>query len=366
VPDVVVVGAGIVGASIAYALAREGARVVLLERGHPGRYTTAASFGLINAARKRPEHYHRFSRMAVDAYARLVEEVDPEVPIGSGVLHWPASWGGAEGAERMARELEGLGYPFHRLTPQEAAEVEPAVRTLSGDGPILFFPQERWTDPDLLAQALVRRAAALGARVLLGCGVREIHAPRGRVEGVQSAEGFLPAGVVVVAAGTASVGLVAPLGFPLPLERAVGAVIYTSPVPGLLRHAVYPGLYHVHPTGDGRLVIGSLPYDRLVCEETITTPPPSWTHRLLAEAQRDIPGLAGATVAELRVGVRPLPKDGLPIIGPVPGVEGAYVAVMHSAVTLAALVGFTVAGELATGRPSPLLEPYRPARFLSG
>jgi glycine/D-amino acid oxidase-like deaminating enzyme len=186
------------------------------------------------------------------------------------------------------------------------------------------------------------------------------------VEGVQSAEGFLPAGVVVVAAGTASVGLVAPLGFPLPLERAVGAVIYTSPVPGLLRHAVYPGLYHVHPTGDGRLVIGSLPYDRLVCEETITTPPPSWTHRLLAEAQRDIPGLAGATVAELRVGVRPLPKDGLPIIGPVPGVEGAYVAVMHSAVTLAALVGFTVAGELATGRPSPLLEPYRPARFLSG
>ncbi|MFN3974076.1 MAG: NAD(P)/FAD-dependent oxidoreductase [Dehalococcoidia bacterium] len=361
--DTVVIGAGVVGASITYYLAKAGAKVTLLERHAPGMYCTAASFSLINAARKRPEHYHRFSRMAVDAYASLEEELGPAVFIGRGVLHWPASWGGPGSAERMAQELEHLGYPFQRLTPQEAAELEPAVRTAAQDGPILFFPQERWTDADTLVQALVRHASALGAQVRSGCSVREISIANGRVEGVLTSEGPIPAGAVVVAAGTASMGLLAPLGFRLPLERVIGIVAYTSPVPGLVRHAIYPGSYHIHPTADGRLVIGSIPYDRLVCEETESTPPPSWTRRLLGEAQRDIPALESATVAELRIGVRPMPKDGLPIIGPVPGVAGAYVAVMHSAVTLGALVGQTVAQELVSGRPSPLLEAYRPTRF---
>lgn len=362
-PDVVVIGAGIVGASITYYLAKAGARVTLLERHTPGGYTTAASFSLINAARKRPEHYHRFSRMAIDAYTSLAEEMGPEVHIGTGVLHWPASWGGPEATQRMEAELLQLGYPFQRLTPQEAAAVEPAVHPPSVDGPVLYFPQERWTDADLLAQALVRRAVAQGAQVHTGCSVREVRTVNGRVEGVSTRDGFIPTRTVLVAAGTASVGLLAPLGFRLPLERAIGIVIYTSPVPGLVRHAIYPGTYHIHPTGDGRLVLGSIPYDRLVCEETESTPPPSWTERLMDEARRDIPALRSATVEELRIGVRPMPKDGLPIIGPVPGVEGVYVAVMHSAVTLGALVGQTVAQELATGRPSPLLEPYRPTRF---
>ncbi|GBD11155.1 4-methylaminobutanoate oxidase (formaldehyde-forming) [bacterium HR23] len=361
--DVLVIGAGVAGASIAYHLARAGARVTLLERHTPGAYTTSASFGLINAARKRPDHYHRFSRLAIDAYASLEQEIGQEVRIGRGVLHWPASWGGAAEAERMAEDLARLGYPFQRLTPPEAQEIEHAVRPPSDEGPILYFPQERWTDADLLARALVRRAQALGAQVRLGCSVKEIRAVNGRVEGVLTGEGFLPAQRVVVSAGTASVGLLAPLGFRPPVERAIGIVVYTSPVPGLLHTAVYPGHYHAHPTTDGRLVIGSIPYDRLVCEETEGTPPPSWTARLLAEAQRDIPALQGARVEELRIGVRPMPKDGLPIIGPVPGVEGAYVAVMHSAVTLAALVGQTVAQEIAEGRLVPLLEPYRPTRF---
>lgn len=362
-PDVIVIGAGIVGASITYSLTKAGARVTLLERHTPGAYTTAASFSLINAARKRPEHYHRFSRLAIEAYTPLAEEIGTEVLIGNGVLHWPASWGGVGEAERMAGELTRLGYPFQRLTPQEAAEIEPAVCPASVEGPVLFFPQERWTDADLLTRALVRCATERGAQVRTGCAVREIRTGNGSVEGVLTREGFIPAGTVVVAAGTASVGLLTPLGFRLPLERAIGIVIYTSPLPDLVRHAVYPGSYHIHPTTDGRLVIGAIPYDRMVCEESEPSPPPSWTSRLLTEAQRDIPALARATVSELRIGVRPMPQDGLPIIGPVPGVQGCYVAVMHSAVTLAALVGQTVAQELASGIPSPMLEPYRPTRF---
>ncbi|MCS7207020.1 MAG: FAD-binding oxidoreductase [Dehalococcoidia bacterium] len=362
-PDIVVIGAGVAGASIAYYLAKAGAQVTLLERHQPGGYTTWASFGLINAARKRPEHYHRFSRMAIDAYGPLAEEVGEEVLIGTGVLHWPASLGGPAETERLAQELTRFGYPFQRLSPREAAELEPAVHPLHAEGPILFFPQERWTDADRLAQVLVRRAQGRGAQVHLGCAVHEIRTTNGRVEGVLTSAGFIAARQVVVAGGTASVGLLAPLGYRPPVERVIGVVIYTSPVPGLVRRAVYPGHYHIHPTHDGRLVLGAIPYDRLVSEETVSTPPPSWTHRLLGEAQRDIPALQGATVAELRIGVRPVPKDGLPIIGPVPGVEGAYVAVMHSAVTLAALVGQTVAQEVAQGRPSPLLEPYRPSRF---
>jgi glycine/D-amino acid oxidase-like deaminating enzyme len=90
-----------------------------------------------------------------------------------------------------------------------------------------------------------------------------------------------------------------------------------------------------------------------------------WAAELLRRAQRTVRGLDGASVAECRVCVRPMPVDGQSIVGPLPGADGLYVAVTHSGVTLGAHLAQLIAGELATGTAAAELTPYRPERFLA-
>ena len=213
-----------VGASIGYHLAKSGAPVTLIDRDAPGSRTSKVSFAWINALGKRPQHYHHFSRLSVDAYSSLLEDLGPDAGIGEGGgLHWPAP--GAQGLadmQSLASDLDELGYPYQLMTPQEAAELEPNFHVDGVEGSILYAPIERWADGDLLARSLAKSAADNGATVMAPSSVREIVAQDGRVTGVSTADGFVPAATVVVAAGTASVGLLAPLGYRLPLDRVVG------------------------------------------------------------------------------------------------------------------------------------------------
>ena len=363
--DIVVVGAGVVGAAIAFYLAKGGAKVTLVERGTPGGRTSKVSFGWINALGKRPEHYHRFSRLSVEAYSQLEEELGPDAGIGQGgSLHWPAP--GAEGRAEMAalaRELEELKYPYSLLTAREAAELEPHIAVDGIEDSILYTPIERWADGHLLASALAKQAAAHGASVVAPASVSELTTAGGRVSGISTDRGSFHASTVVVAAGVASVGLLAPLGYRLPLDRIVGILGLVSAPPGTVQRVLYPGRYHVRPVSDGRIAIGCQEMDLLADEDTDSSSPPAWMQQLLRMAQRDCIALSGGHVEELRVGARPMPVDGLPVIGPVPGAEGAYIAAMHSGVTLAAIVGQTVAEEIISGGSSSLLAPYRPDRF---
>ena len=86
-------------------------------------------------------------------------------------------------------------------------------------------------------------------------------------------------------------------------------------------------------------MIGSDDFDVMADQDTDTSKPPSWLYGLRDVAAQDISGLGSIPIEEFRIGLRPLPSDGLPLIGPVPGVEGIYAAVMHSGITLAAIVG---------------------------
>ena len=364
-PEVVVIGAGVVGASIGYHLAKSGVAVTLIDRDAPGSRTSKVSFAWINALGKRPEHYHHFSRLGVDGFSSLLEDLGPNSGIGAGGgLHWPGpGTKGSSEMRRLASELDDLDYPYQMLTPQEAAELEPNFQVDGVEGPILYTPIERWADGDLLASSLAESAVNHGVTVMARCSVREIVTQGGRVTGVLTAGGFIPAATVVVAAGNASVGLLAPLGYRLPLDRVVGVLAVVSAPPDLVKRVLYPGEYHIRPMSDGRVAIGSREMDLLADEDTDTSGPPSWADRLLRMAQRDCPRLESARIDELRVGARPMPSDGLPIIGYVPGIQGAYVATMHSGVSLATIVGQTVTEEITSGRVPSMLAPYRPARF---
>ena len=115
----IIIGAGVIGASIAYYLSAAGARVTVVERGRPGGGTSGTSTAYVNAVLKRPEHYHRFSRLGVEAYDQLEEDLGPNSGIGSrGALHWPGSMpDGLRSFDRILAELEEWDYPHEVLSP---------------------------------------------------------------------------------------------------------------------------------------------------------------------------------------------------------------------------------------------------------
>ena len=365
--NVVVIGAGVIGAAIAYYLSKEGARVTVIERGRVGGGTSGASTAYVNAVLKRPEHYHRFSRLGVEAYDRLEEELGPGSGIGArGALHWPASMAGRlKTFDRVLAELEEWDYPHEVLNPAEAAEIEPNIRVRDHRGPVLYLPHERWVEGETLARTLCEKAVEMGATVLKSCPVLEIVMAGGRATGVNTTEGFVAGDEVIVAAGVASGGLLAPLGYRLPLGRTVGVLAVFRPPTPLLNGVVYPGSYHCRPTEDGGLQIGSDEFDAMADEDTETSKAPSWLYGLRDVAARDIRGLGEVEIAEFKIGLRPMPEDGLPLIGRVPGVDGVYAAVMHSGITLAAIVGQTVAREVFSGEESGVVGMYGLGREIS-
>ena len=357
----IVIGAGVIGASIAYYLSAAGARVTVIERGRPGGGTSGTSTAYVNAVLKRPEHYHRFSRLGVEAYDRLEKELGPNSGIGSqGALHWPGSMpGGLRTFDRTLAELEEWDYPHEVLSPQQASKIEPNVRVKDHSGPVLHLPNERWVEGETLARTLCDRAVDMGTRLLDSCSVIEIVTSGGRATGVDTSLGFVAGDQVVVAAGVSSVGILAPLGYRLPLGRSVGVLAkFRSPTP-LLNGVVYPGKYHCRPTEEGGVMIGSDDFDTMADDYTDTSKPPSWLYGLRDVAAQDISGLGPLPIEQFRIGLRPLPTDSLPLIGPVPGVEGVYAAVMHSGITLAAIVGRTVAEEVGWGKETGVVGEYR-------
>jgi glycine/D-amino acid oxidase-like deaminating enzyme len=146
---------------------------------------------------------------------------------------------------------------------------------------------------------------------------------------------------------------------------AVGLLGTTSPVPAGLSRVVTSPRLNLRPDGGGRLLLQALNLEPSVLPEA----PPSTVSEPGAELLRRAGGilrrLEDARLESLRVGVRPLPRDGLTVAGWAPDVEGLYVLVTHSGITLAPVLGELVAQEIGYGGEEPLLAPFRPARFSS-
>jgi glycine/D-amino acid oxidase-like deaminating enzyme len=172
----------------------------------------------------------------------------------------------------------------------------------------------------------------------------------------------------VVCAG-ADTSLLREAGFDLPARGPAGATAITVPVPVRLRGLIhYPGVT-VRPDGGGRLLLHAVDVDeRLNLEGPCPGGPAELDAEAVAELTRRASRWLGLEtreleVAETRVSVRPHPPDGLPVVGPVPGMPAAYVVCTHSGVTLAAILARLAAAELRGGEADPMLAAYRPGRF---
>jgi glycine/D-amino acid oxidase-like deaminating enzyme len=367
----VVVGAGVLGASVAARLAAAGAQVMLLDRDEPGRGTSRWSFAWLNSNDKAPRAYHDLNRAGMKAWAELAPDLDGGAwyrPSG----HLELATAGAAELQARVQRLTGWGYPARLVDAAEAVALEPALR-VPPDAAVAFFPDEGYLLTKPLIERLVAQAKRHGAHVLTGepGRVTGLGASPDASPGVRTAGGaILEADEVICCAGRWTPGLAPALGT-VPLvpwdtrgSAAPGLVVRVGPVapPGPARLVHTPDLsLRPHPGG-----LLHLEAPDAADAVDLHTPEPEltrWAEELLRRARRTVRGLDDAWVAEVKVCVRPLPPDGQSIVGRVPGANGLYVAVTHSGVTLAAHLSRLIAADLTTATPPASLAPYTPARF---
>jgi glycine/D-amino acid oxidase-like deaminating enzyme len=359
--DVLVVGAGCVGANVAYRLAERGATVTVLDAGAPGAGTSGASFAWTNSFNKTPRDYHDLNVASMEEHAGLAKELGGGWLHQDGALAWEEAPAGLARLEQAVERLAGWGYAVERISPARARELEPDLHIAPAVERVIWTPGEGYVEAVPFIGALLAEAARRGARIRTGQRVTAVLRDGARVRGVSTERGDrLEADWVVDCAGVA-VGEVARLaGVEIPLDRVPGRLIYTAPVATTLRRAIHAPGCHFRPDGGGRIVLAEGAHDQTWLEAGEPWP----AERSLAGVASHLPALAGARVEATRVGVRPMPRDERPMVGAIPGLDGFYVVVSHSGVTLGPLWGRIVAAELLDGALDPRLGPYRPTRFL--
>ncbi|HEX5503338.1 MAG TPA: FAD-dependent oxidoreductase, partial [Thermomicrobiales bacterium] len=357
--EIVVVGAGMVGAAVAYRLARRGARVTLIDAGEPGAGTSASSFAWYNAHQKPPRAYHDLNAAGMAEHAALAREFGAAPWYHpTGALAWATTPEGDEGLRRDAERLVAWDYPVEAVeTARVTRELEPGLALDPAVVPRVWLtPGEGWIDAPALVRALVAAAREHGATVLTRSAVVGIERAGGRVGGARLADGArLAADVVVDCAGPRAAAVAALAGVALPIERVPGLLAVSAPGPAP-RHICHGPEIAFRPDATGGVLMGHADtLDRTIAADTPLVPPPPACAELLARTARWWPAAGRAGLAAARIGVRPVPADGVSVVGPAPDLAGFYVAVTHSGVTLGPLLGRLVAEELVGGEaPAPL------------
>jgi glycine/D-amino acid oxidase-like deaminating enzyme len=342
---IVVIGAGIVGASLAYHLASKGTQVTVIEAGGIASGVTGTSFAWINTSCAGPDPIAALRGGAIAAYRQL----ETQVPGLTVRWHGALSYGTQDGRVSSESVL---------IDRSRIARLEPHLRQPPEQA--LYEPEQGAIDAVAATHALLAAARALGATVLTHTPVLGFAVQNAKVTGVATAAGVIEADMVVLAAGTGTASLAAQLGVDLPIHASPAIFLRYQAPPGLVRGIISSHAMEVRQAEDGTMLAAE---DYL--DDAPENQPAAMALRTASAIRNELAG-AEAMVPEFAgIGLRPMPLDGVPIIGYLPQVSGVYVCAMHPGVMLAAIVGQLASGEIVDGQPAPALEACRPARFLA-
>lgn len=374
--DVVIVGAGVVGAACAYYAARSGLSVAVVDRGSVAGGTTGAGEGNLLVSDKAPGPELELALLSFALWRDLADELPPDIEFerkgGLVVAAGEESLATLTGTAKGQREAGVEAYP---VTSQGLRDAEPHLAPGLAGG--FHYPQDAQVQPALAAAHLLREARRAGARLHLGEEVTAVlTGPSGAVRGVRTSGGELYAPAVVNAAGTWGGEIAALAGVDLPVLPRRGFVLVTEPLPRLIRHKVYAAEYVadvasgsaalqtspvVEGTPSGPVLIGAS-RERVGYDRTLSVPVIS---RLAARAAELFPVLADVRLLRAYHGFRPYLPDHLPAIGPDPRAPGLHHACGHegAGIGLAPATGVLITAGLLGERPVMDPAPFRPERF---
>jgi glycine/D-amino acid oxidase-like deaminating enzyme len=366
-----VVGAGIVGASIARHLARSGAQVWVFEKLAPAQGATQNSFAWLNAFVD-DAHYRALRLESLKAYHELDRSLALNIVWG-GYLNWASNAAEAEVVRANAQQLAGTAQPTRRISAREFMALDPAIIP----GPIteaIYSPIDGHLDPVQVTRRFLDDAVKAGAKLLYPCELSGLELNGSRLQGVATTQGRFGLDRLVVAAGVDTPRLLAMARCPLSLKHAPGILAHSAPLPvATQRVHDAPGTVEFKQMADGS-VVGTdapsppdTPAHQEIRADAMSFPSDELrTHhgnRILGRIARFLPAAAGAKLERLTLGFRPMPTDGFPIVGALPTIPDIHVAVTHSGVTLAPIIGRLTTEEVLRGSSAKWLQPYRPERF---
>lgn len=366
-PDVIVIGAGAIGTSIAYQLAKAGAKVMVFDRGLVGREATGASAGMIMAHRGRDTAaaYAALSHESARLFAALADELKDRT--GMDIGYRRAGLLRVAFDEIQEHELRSQrawevdrGGIVPWLDARSALDVEPALNPAVRAA--IYYPNDHQVLPLALAQALARATADLGAIVREGAAIDRLLVEGDRVVGVGIGDEAVLAAEVVIANGAWASAWSQLLRAPIPIRPVRGQMLALQTVATGLRAVVNAGDGYLMTKPDGLTYVGA------TVEEVGYDPRPTAAGiaGLLGLVPRLAPRFADAAFSHAWAGLRPATPDGLPLIGRVPGWQGVTIAGGHfrNGILLAPITAELIADLLGRRRPRLAIEAFDPGRFL--
>jgi D-hydroxyproline dehydrogenase subunit beta len=372
-PRILVIGAGIVGTSIAWRLAARGASVKVIEAALPGAGTTDTSFAWVNASSKLDssrEYFDLAVRATAEhhALADALGETRCFFPTGHVEISFES--GQADRLRSKVARLQERGYRAELVRVRDLRRLEPGLK-LPATAVAAYYADEGWADGPAMARALLERARSSGAKVLLHTAATQLVLKDDVVTGVHvTPSGLVRADTVVIATGRWTQDFLARLGLDVPLvhveskdSKAVGLLATVLPTAGSPRTVLHSRKVNWAPRPSGCAVLTSASADRAIARNRSPEMVRATVGALLKRAADLSARFAGASVERTRIGLRALPIDGWPVCGWINSIGGLYVVVTHSGITLAPLLSQLVAEEIFDGAEASVLRPFRPSRF---
>ena len=365
---VVVIGGGIVGSSIAFHLAQRDCEVTLIDRDpEPPEKASHASFAWMNARDKNPRAYHDLNRRSLDMWSRFVERLGEDVGLTwGGDVRWATTEESARVSDERVAMLQSWGYPAWVVSREEAERLAPGIRFegfLTGS----YSECDGHVDAVKVVRALHRAVEASGSTVRLGEPVTGFEVDQS-VRAVETSSGTCACDTVVLAGGADAGEIAKRAGVEIPMYDTFGATVVTTPVSALFNG---PSVLHgpstdevpvaIRQFANGTTVLHGGRHGKMHDESFGRTDEEA--RQLVDAAGQVAPGLLDAGIVEVRRARRPIPQDGQSIVGYTDAVSNLYLAVTHSGVTLAPLLGMCAAIEIVDEEEVEWLKPFRLGRF---
>jgi glycine oxidase len=364
--DVAIVGAGIIGCSIAFELAKAGMQVCVLERGGIGEESSAAAAGMLSGQHGVTNLGARY-QLHVEArelHGRLADDLREQTGIDVGFCRWGLlellfTPGEVRAADRCCAIQTQAGLRVECLSREETLALEPALAPdLQGS---IRYVDEAHVHNGRLTIALAEAARRTGAELRSGAPALALIRERERVVGVQTSTETVYAEAVIVANGAWSSDLIRPLGLMLPVKPMRGQMLAVRTVPRVVSQIIYGRHMYLVPRPDGETLVGATVEDVGFRKEVTL----EGLEELIQAGRHIAPGMMGQPVIRTWAGLRPGSPDGLPLVGPVAGLPGLILAVGHhrNGILLGPMTGVLVKQWLVDHVQSPYLDLLRPERF---